>query len=136
MFPFGQGLSYTTFTYSNPYVPCASVTPGAVLDVGVDIENTGAMDGDEVAFLFVEGPPAASDSDARSVRELKSFSRTHLPRGAKQRVILPLRIQDLKHWRGDASGSWVLDPGDYRVLVGPRDAEDALMLAGTFTIPG
>ncbi len=134
VFPFGHGLSYTTFAYSHPVVPCAEVTPDAVLDVTVDVVNTGASDGDEVAFLFVEGPPSASEP--RAVRELKSFERVHLPAGATQTVELPLRIRDLRHWSGDANGSWVLDHGDYTVLVGPSDSDDSLIPAGTFAISG
>jgi beta-glucosidase len=134
VFPFGRGLSYTTFAYSNPFVPCAEVTPGAVLDVSVDIANTGSVDGDETAFLFVEGPAPASATEPRAVRELKSFARVHLPRGATQHVTLPLRIQDLRHWSGDAGGRWLIDPGQYRVLIGPNEALDALTLAGTFTV--
>jgi len=135
VFPFGQGLSYTSFAYSNPVVPCAEVTPDAVVNVSVDIENTGARDGDEVAFLFVEGPSPASASEQRAVRELKSFARVHLAAGALEHVTLPLRIRDLRHWSGGADGHWVLDRGSYRVLVGPRDAGDALVVAGTFTLP-
>jgi beta-glucosidase len=91
-------------------------------------------DGDEVVFLFVQGPPAASGQ--RSVRELKSFARVHLAAGEKQTAALPLRIRDLRHWSGDANGSWLLDPGTYTLLVGPSDADDALTVAGTFTISG
>jgi beta-glucosidase len=142
VFPYGHGLSYTTFAYSNASVACPEVTSNAVLDVTVDVANTGAMAGDEVVFLFVEGPAGAkagaetSASDQRAVRELKSFARVHIAKGASARVALPLRIQDLRHWSGGATGGWVLDPGKYRVLVGPRDTEDALVFAGAFVIRG
>jgi beta-glucosidase len=134
VFPFGHGLSYTTFSYSNPALPCTEVTPGAVLDVTVDVTNAGALDGDEIAFLFVEGPAGASGAEPRAVRELKSFARVHVSSGATEHVSLPLRIADLRHWSGDANGRWVLDSGTYRVLIGPRDADDALTTAGTFSI--
>ena len=70
------------------------------------------------------------------MRELKSFARVHLAAGEQQTVTLPLRIHDLQHWSGDANGSWQLDPGDYTLLVGPSDADDALTTAGTFALAG
>jgi beta-glucosidase len=131
VFPFGYGLSYTTFSYASPTVPCAEVTPNAVLDVTVDVTNTGSVTGDEIAFAFIAGPPAAEGK--RSVKELKSFARVSLDPGATERVHLPVRIQDLKHWSTSTS-SWVIDPGEYSVRVG-RSADDAeLATAGTFVV--
>ncbi|HWP05516.1 MAG TPA: glycoside hydrolase family 3 C-terminal domain-containing protein [Polyangiaceae bacterium] len=132
-FPFGHGLSYTTFAYDNFVVPCGNVTPYAVLDVTADITNTGSVPGDEVAFLFVKGPTV--DASPRSLKELKSFARVSLAPGATQTVHLPVRIQDLKHW-STATSSYGVDPGEYTVLVGPSGAEEELTVAGTFTIPG
>jgi beta-glucosidase len=132
VFPFGHGLSYTTFAYSDPVVPCTEVRDGAVLDVTVNIANTGYVSGDEVAFLFVAGPPATSEP--RSVKELKSFARVSLDPGAQQTVHLPVRIHDLRHFSA-AENQWVIDSGAYTVLVGPSaDAAD-LSVAGTFDVP-
>ena len=133
VFPFGHGLSYTTFAYSDLAVPCAQVNGGAVLDVTANVRNTGSANGDEVAYLFVKGPDVPEEP--RSVKELKSFARVSLAPGATERVHLPVRVQDLKHW-STAQGSWVIDPGDYTVLVGPSAAEGDLQLVGTFTVPG
>jgi len=132
-FPFGHGLSYTTFAYGNFAVPCSEVSENAVLDVTADITNTGAAAGDEVAFLFVKGPPVQGAT--RSVKELKSFARVALAAGTTATVHLPVRIQDLKHW-STATNAWVVDPGEYTVLVGPSGADDDLAVAGTFTVPG
>ncbi len=133
VFPFGHGLSYTTFAYSNAAVPCGEVTDGAVLDVTVNVENTGNVSGDEVAFLFVAGPQTSNEP--RPVKQLGSFARVSLAPGAKQVVHLPLRSHDLRHW-SDAQSGWTLDVGEYTVLVGPSGATDALQTAGTFTVPG
>ncbi|HSU39604.1 MAG TPA: glycoside hydrolase family 3 C-terminal domain-containing protein, partial [Polyangiaceae bacterium] len=115
VFPFGHGLSYTTFAYSDLGVPCTDVSERAVLDVTANVTNTGAFDGDEVAFLFVAGPTGSDEP--RSVKELKSFARVSLAAGAAQTVHLPVRVQDLRHW-SNAQNLWVIDPGEYRVLVG------------------
>ena len=131
-FPFGHGLSYTEFEYSGLSVPCQEVSSGAVLDVTVDVKNSGPVAGDEVAFLFVSGPP--SEAGPRPVKELKSFARVSLAKGETRTVHLPLRIQDLKHWNGDANGSWVIDPGTYTISVGPSgDDADLARNQATFT---
>jgi beta-glucosidase len=134
VFPFGHGLSYTTFGYSNLQVPCSEVTRDTVLDVTADITNTGSVPGDEVAFLFIAGPPGSGEP--RSQKELKSFARVSLTPGATERVHLPVRIQDLKHW-SNLTSSWIFDLGEYTVLVGSSGADDDLTVAGTFALsPG
>ena len=132
-FPFGHGLHYTTFAYGNATVPCSDVTEGAVLDVTTDVTNTGPSPGDEVAFLFVAGPPMSGAP--RSQKELKSFARVSLAPGATERVHLPLRVRDLEHWN-TATSSWVIDAGEYTVLVGSSGADGDLAVAGTFAVPG
>ncbi len=118
-FSFGHGLSYTTFGYENLVLPCTEVTRSAVLDVTADVTNTGSVNGDEVAFLFVAGPGAAEEP--RSQRELESFARVSLAPGDVQTVHLPLRLRDLEHW-SSTTHSWVLDPGEYTVFVGSSAA--------------
>jgi beta-glucosidase len=131
VFPFGHGLSYTTFAYSDFQVPCTHVSANDVLDVTATITNTGTKSGDEVAFLFVEGPTPSGEP--RSVKELKSFARVSLAAGDSGRVHLPVRTRDLWHF-SVARQSWVIDPGEYRVLVGKSAADADLQLAGTFSI--
>ena len=125
VFPFGHGLSYATFEYSQLTVPCQTATPDAVVDVSVEIENTSAVDGDEIAMLFVKPPPKpARITGDRSVKELKSFARVHVKAGRTVSAQLPLRIRDLRRWEGDAKGKWVIDSGAYTILVG-KNADDA-----------
>jgi beta-glucosidase len=126
VFPFGHGLSYSTFKYENLSVPCTTVTEKSIINVTVDITNTSAVPGAEVALLFVKGPATAPGvpGAARAVKELKSFNRVELAAMAGMRLPLPIRVQDLRHWQGGANGSWVIDKGKYTVLVG-KNAADA-----------
>lgn len=133
VFPFGHGLSYSNFTYANLMVPCTTATEKAILNVTVDITNTTDRAGEEVALLFVKGPPATG-TGARAVKELKSFAKINVPAMGTATANLPLRIQDLRHWEGGADGAWVIDKGEYTVLVGKSGADADLTATGTFTI--
>ncbi len=123
VFPFGHGLSYSTFEYSNLTLPCQEVSKHAIFNVSIDIANTSGVDGDEVAMLFVKPPPAAGVG-ARPWKELKSFVRVSVPAGQTVTADLPLRMRDLRRWEGDANGNWVVDSGTYTVVVA-KNAEDA-----------
>jgi len=137
-FPFGFGLSYTKFEYSNLQIPCATAKKTDVVYVKADIANTGSREGDEVMMLFVKGPPKpAGISGERPVKELKRFQRVNAIKpagqaGSRYRVTLPVKIQDLRHWEGDAGGSWVIDSGEYEIMVGPN--ADNLPLKGKLTV--
>ncbi len=138
VFPFGHGMSYSTFTYKNLTLPCQTVTKEAIFNVSVDIENTSLVDGDEVAMLFVKPPPKPETSTGeRPWKELKSFARVSVPAGQTVTAELPLRMRDLRRWEGGEDGSWVVDSGDYTILVG-KDADDAETsgLMGTVTVGG
>ena len=125
LFPFGHGLSYSSFEYSQLVVPCQAVTPEAVINVSVDVKNTSSVDGDEIAMLFVKPPSkSARISGDRPVKELKSFARVRVKAGQTLTVQLPLRIRDLRRWEGDAHGKWIIDSGEYTLLVG-KNADDA-----------
>ena len=149
VFPFGHGLSYSTFTYSNLAVPCTTASAGGVVNVTVDIKNTAAVDGDEIAMLFIKPPPKpAGEFGSRPVKELKSFARVSVKAGATVTASLPVRIRDLRRWAPDTdpdaaatamdtTGKWVIDSGAYTLLVG-KDADDAEAsgLQGTLTVNG
>jgi beta-glucosidase len=138
VFPFGHGLSYSTFAYSSLVVPCATVGKDAIFNVTVDVENTSSIDGDEIAQLFVKPPrrPAGVTGD-RPVKELKSFARVSVQAGEKVTVQLPLRIRDLRRWEGDANGNWVIDSGVYTILVGKNAADaETSPQRGTLTVQG
>ncbi len=138
VFPFGHGLSYSSFEYGNLSLPCQEATKEAIFNVSVDITNTSQVNGDEVAMLFVKPPPKPADiTGERPWKELKSFARVSVPAGQTVTAQLPLRIQDLRRWEGGADGRWVIDSGEYTIVVG-KNAEDAENsgLVGTITVNG
>jgi beta-glucosidase len=126
LFPFGYGLSYSQFAYSNLVVPCSTASQGSVVNVAVDVTNTGTVAGDEVVFLFTSYPGATGK---RPIKELKGFTRVSLAAGAKQTVTIPLRVSDIKFW--DGNGPWSY-PSSVKVMVGP--SSDKLTLSDTFTV--
>jgi beta-glucosidase len=124
LFHFGHGLSYTTFAYSNLIVPCSDVTPGGVMDVTVDVTNTGTVAGEEVAMLFVGYPQEAGIR--RSIKELKAFNKVPIMPGQTVRVPLQVRMNDLRYW-DMTSNSWKIQPGDMKIMVGPNAGNLPLM---------
>jgi beta-glucosidase len=116
MYPFGHGLSYVDFGYSNIHT---SKSPnGEAIVVNVDVTNTGAMDADEVVQLYVR----RLDSRVEwPYKELKAFQRVTIGAGETSTVALEFPISDLSYW-DDASGSWKLESGRLEVLVGGSSA--------------
>lgn len=112
LFPFGFGLSYTTYTYSNLVVAPAGVTGD--ITATFTVQNTGKVDGAEVAQLYVAPPSAPVE---RPVHELKGFTRIVLKAGETKTVSIPLARNDLAYW--DTNGKkWAVTPGDYDIQVG------------------
>lgn len=95
LFPFGYGLSYTTFAFSSLRLDRPEAKTGETVTVTVDVENTGAVAGDEVVQLYIH---QRSGSTSRPVRELKGFRRIALVPGAKQTVSFPLGPDELGYW--------------------------------------
>jgi beta-glucosidase len=126
IFPFGHGLSYSSFAYSNLQVPCDAVTKDAIVDVMVDINNTSPdYAGEEIPMLFVKPPPRPDGiTGDRPWKELKGFTKVSVPANGMVTAELPLRIRDLRHWEGAEDGRWVIDSGAYTIAVG-KDAADA-----------
>jgi len=114
LYPFGYGLSYTTFAYSGLAVTPSAIAAGQAATVSVDVENTGAVAGDEVVQLYVH---QRSGSDSRPRRELKGFRRVTLRPGEKKRIDLPLGPDELRYW-STARGAWVQEPAAFDVWVG------------------
>ena len=113
LFPFGHGLSYTTFTLDNVRVTPAEIRPGQAATVRVDVAITGAREGDEVAQVYVHQRVA---SVTRPVKELRAFKRVRLKPGEKTTVEMTLGPEALALL--DPSMKPVVEPGDYDVMVG------------------
>jgi beta-glucosidase len=128
LFPFGYGMSYTQFAYSNLIVPCSTSTQSSTVNVSVDVTNTGTVAGDEVVLLFVSYPNTKAK---RPAKELKGFARVSLAAGAKQTVTIPVRVADLKYW-DTTKGNWAIEADTVKVLVGTSSAN--LPLSDTFTV--
>ena len=113
LYPFGYGLSYTTFSFENLKVsPEAKV--GGKVEVSVDVTNTGGRAGDEVAQLYIH---QRAGSASRPVRQLKGFQRVGLAAGAKQTVRFTLGPEELQFW-SPATKRWVVEPEQFDVWVG------------------
>lgn len=131
LYPFGHGLSYTSYRYENVVVPCNDVKPDANIPVTVDVHNTGGVDGDEIVMVFVRFidennvPPAGVQ---RSVKELKAFRRVNLPKGVGKRVTIDLRASDLKVY-DPASKTMKVPTGKVQILVGPSSDRTKLLPA-------
>ncbi|HEU4715059.1 MAG TPA: beta-glucosidase BglX [Pyrinomonadaceae bacterium] len=127
LFPFGYGLSYTTFAYSNLRMNKAEAKIGETLEVLVDVENTGRRAGEEVAQLYVH---QRSGSASRPVRELKGFERIALAAGEKKTVRFTLGKSELTYWSSAAKG-WVQEPATFDVWAG---GDSAATLTTTFRV--
>ncbi len=114
VYPFGYGLSYTTFAFSNLKVSAAEVKLGASLEVSVDVTNTGKLAGDEVAQLYIH---QRAGLDSRPMRELKGFRRITLQPGETQTVTFTLGPEELGYWSTNA-GKWVQEAEAFDVWVG------------------
>jgi len=113
LYPFGYGLSYTTFAYSNLKVSTRSLTLNTKMTVSVDVANTGNYDGEEVVQLYVKD---VVGSVTRPVKELKGFNKIMLKKGEKKTVIFELSAEDLKFYNIDMQ--FVAEPGDFEIEVG------------------
>lgn len=114
LYPFGFGLSYTTFEFSNLKVSAEKIKVGASLTVSVDVTNTGKVSGDEVAQLYIH---QKYGTDTRPIRELKGFERITLQPGEKKTVTFTLGANELTYWSSNA-GKWIQDPASFDLWAG------------------
>lgn len=127
LYPFGHGLSYTTFAYSDLQVTPAIARQGQPVTVSFAVENTGEVAGDEVAQLYVHDLVA---SMVRPLKELKDFSRLALAPGQKKTVSFRLQPEQLAFW--NARMQHVVEPGQFEVMVG--GSSDDVRLRGAFEV--
>ncbi len=113
LFPFGFGLSYTTFELSAPRLSSSEITPAGKIQVEVDVANTGNRDGDEVVQLYIRDDKSSAP---RPLQELKGFCRVSVKAGARTTVRFALGPDELGFW--DAEMKWSVAPGTFRISTG------------------
>jgi beta-glucosidase len=126
LLPFGHGLSYTTFAYSNLKIENDKVEIPGTIKVSADVTNTGKMAGHEVVQLYIRD---LVGSVTRPVKELKGFERIYLKAGETKSVPFDLSTSDLKFY--DINMKNKVEPGDFNVWVGPNSAQG---LEGSFEL--
>jgi beta-glucosidase len=123
LFPFGFGLSYTTFSFSNLQAH-ATAAAGSTVPVSFDLTNTGSVAGAEVAQLYVSDPSAKVD---RPERELKGFAKVRLAPGETQHVTLTLDARAFSYWE-ESAHKWTIDPGKFVLRVGDSSENTPLSI--------
>ena len=130
LFPFGFGLSYTSFTYSALTLSTRELAPGDTLDVALTITNTGQHPGQEVVQLYIRDAEA---SVQRPLKELKAFAKVRLEPGESQSVTLTLDRSALAYY-DIVKRAWVAEAGAFEVLVGSSSQE--IHARASFTLTG
>jgi beta-glucosidase len=120
LYPFGYGLSYTTFAYSDLTLSSPTLPEGGQITVSVDVTNTGAVAGDEVVQLYVSYPTTAGV--VRPIKQLQGFQRITLAPGAMQTVTMALTSAQLAYWN-ETTSAYTVQPGTVQVMVGGSSAD-------------
>lgn len=119
LFPFGHGLSYTTFAYGKPVVSAKTMTADGTLTVTVAVKNTGSIAGKEIVQLYIGDDKC---SVLRPVKELKHFAKVALAPGEEKNVTFTLTPDDLKFY-DEASAAWKYEPGKFKAYVCASSAD-------------
>jgi len=128
LYPFGYGLSYTTFNYTGLQFDQAFLPVNGTVTVTVDVKNTGKMSGDEVVQLYVKYLDSKVE---RPIKQLKGFKRINIPKGEQVAVKIPLKAEDLAYW-DETQHRFVTEPGRIRIMIG--SSSDDIKLEKTLQI--
>ncbi|MBR0285682.1 MAG: beta-glucosidase BglX [Bacteroidales bacterium] len=118
LYPFGYGLSYTTFSYSEPVLSADEMPLAGTVTASVTVTNTGSRDGYEVVQLYIHDIYSTS---TRPVKELKGFQKVFIPAGGSAKVDFVLSADDFSYYNHDLQ--WVCEPGDFEIMTGPNSRE-------------
>ena len=119
LFPFGHGLSYTTFSYGKARADRSSITPDGKLTITVPVTNTGSREGAEVVQLYISD---LKSSLPRPVKELKGFRKVRLAPGETTEVTFEIGSDALSYYNPDLH-QWVCEPGAFEALIGSSTAD-------------
>ena len=122
LYPFGYGLSYTNFSYSDITLSSSSMKPGQKITASVTVTNNGSRDGKEVVQLYIRDIAGTS---TRPVKELKGFQKIELKAGSSKTVSFDITVNDLKYYNYELK--YVAEPGDFKIFIGgnSRDVKEA-----------
>ncbi len=128
LYPFGYGLSYTTWHYSNLKLSSHRLTASRSMKISLDVANTGSVDGDEIVQCYITPPQVPGIK--RPIKQLVAFKRVHIPAGKKMKVEFDLpRTQQAFYYWDESRREFVSPPGTFSVFVGKSSADDKLRLS-------
>ena len=119
LYPFGFGLSYTTFKYGAVDCGGGTMAKAGSVTCTVDVTNSGAIDGDEVVEMYVRHLGSKVE---RPIKELKGFERVAIPRGETRKVTFNLKAKDLAYW-DEAGNRWIVETEPVEIEVGGSSAD-------------
>ena len=119
LYPFGFGLSYTTFSYKNLRTSADTMAKDGTITVSVDVTNSGARAGDEVVQLYVKHEASSVE---RPKEDLRGYARVTLAAGETKTVTFPLAAKSLAYWNAQQHG-WVVEPESIRLRLGASSAD-------------
>lgn len=124
LYPFGYGLSYSSFEYGDPVIAKSGININENVKVSITVKNTGKIKGQEIVQLYIRDPFA---SRVRPVRELKGFEKIALAPNESKTVVFEFPANKLGFY--DEDGNWLLESGEYRIMIGPnsRDVKELKM---------
>ena len=118
LYPFGYGLSYTTYAYSPVTLSASEMPVNGSVTASVTVTNTGDRDGDEIVQLYIHDIYASS---TRPVKELKGFKKVHIAAGQSAQVDFTITADELSYYNHDLE--WVCEPGDFEIMAGPNSRD-------------
>ncbi|MCM1254784.1 MAG: glycoside hydrolase family 3 C-terminal domain-containing protein [Duncaniella sp.] len=119
MYPFGHGLSYTTFEYGKPVASAKNIASGESLTITIPVKNTGAVEGKETVQLYIGDEQA---SVLRPIKELKGFQKVNLAPGMEETVTFTINPTDLMFF-DDKTREWTAEPGKFRAYIGSSSTD-------------